>query len=97
MTHKIKMNYPKMRKMSRTFRQGGNTLEDTLKEMKAVADALENGALLGRGGQAFAHAINGPLARSINKLIAKFKELDKDINLAVKDMKEADTESQRLF
>jgi WXG100 family type VII secretion target len=97
MTHKIKMNYPKMRKMSRTFKQGVNTMEDTLKEMKAVANTLENGALLGRGGQAFAHAINGPLARSINKLTAKFKELDKDINLAVKDMKQADTESQRLF
>ncbi len=97
MSHKIKMNYPKMRKMSRTFRQGENTLEDALKDMKAVASMLENGALLGRGGQAFAHALNGPLARSINKLTAKFQELDKDINLAVKDMKQADAESQRLF
>ena len=97
MTHKIKMNYPKMRKMSRTCRQGVDTMEDTLKEMSAIANALDEGALLGRGGQAFSHAIKGPLNKSLRKLIAKFKELDKDLNLAVKDMKEADTESARMF
>lgn len=93
----IKMDYDLMKAMSRTFLQGVEQLENTQQEMQSIANALEEGALLGRGGAAFTDAIRSKLAPKIAKLIDKFQELSDDINKAMGDMRSADTASERMF
>ena len=57
MSDEIRVVYPDMEEMSRTFQQGSEQLRETMQEMQAIATALEDGALLGLGGQAFVEAI----------------------------------------
>jgi len=91
----IKLDYDKAANMARTFQQGGEQLQDTMQEMQKLANTLEEGALLGRGGQAFVEAIRGKLSPSLTRLIDKFKELEGDVNKAVALMRQADEESAK--
>lgn len=91
----IKLDYDKAGNMARTFQQGGQQLEDTMQEMQKIANILEEGALLGQGGQAFVEAIRGKLSPSLSRLIDKFKELEGDVNKAIALMRQADEESAK--
>ncbi|GAB4439933.1 MAG: hypothetical protein Kow0031_21850 [Anaerolineae bacterium] len=97
MTDVIKMDYEAMEEMSRTFMQGAEQLEDTMQEMQSIANSMEDGALLGRGGDAFTDALRGKLSPAISRLIDKFRELADDVNKAMQDMQEADTTSKGMF
>lgn len=97
MTDVIKMDYEAMQEMSRTFLQGAEQLEDTMQEMQSIANTMEDGALLGRGGDAFTDALRGKLSPAISRLIDKFRELADDVNKAMQDMQEADTTSKGMF
>lgn len=97
MTDVIKMDYPKMEAMIKSFRRGSQDLENTSQEMRAVAKSLENGALIGEGGTAFVDAVNGKLLPAIQRLNEKFDELAKDLEKAMQDMKQADATSQQQF
>ena len=52
MTDEIRVVYPDMEEMSRTFQRGAEQLKDTMQEMQNIASVLEDGALLrfGRPG-----------------------------------------------
>lgn len=93
----IKMDYGLMEDMSRTFAQGVEQLQDTMQAMQNIANELEDGALLGRGGEAFTEAIRGKLAPAISRLTDKFQELAEDVNKAMEDMKSADTSTERMY
>lgn len=93
----IKMDYGLMEDMNRTFLQGVEQLQDTMQAMQNVANEMEDGALLGRGGTAFTEAIRGKLCPAISRLTDKFQELAEDINKAMEDMKSADTSSERMY
>ena len=97
MTDVIKMDYGLMEEMSKTFDQGAAQLNDTLAEVRSLAEVLEDGALLGRSGDAFADAIKSQLCRAIARLEEKFKELSRDIQKAAQDMKREDAFSERQF
>jgi|HigsolmetaAR206D_1030411.scaffolds.fasta_scaffold22074_2 Uncharacterized protein conserved in bacteria len=97
MADKIKLNYPMAEQMARTFQQSAQQVDETIKEMKSIADTLKNGALLGQGGQAFVDAIEGPFVKSLDKLSKKFLELDKDVRAAIAAMRQADEETKRQF
>lgn len=97
MTDIIKMDYAKMESMVRTFRQGSQQLQETTQQMRTIAKTLENGALLGRGGDAFVNSINTKLVPSITRLNQKFEELAKDVQKAMDDMKRADEYSKQQF
>lgn len=97
MSEIIKMDYGLMREMSQTFDQSVEQLENTMQEMQSIANALEDGALLGRGGAAFTEAIRDKLCPSIARITDKFKELSTDIEKAVEDMQEADTISRQMY
>ena len=83
--------------MAKTFRTGVETLQDTLQEMQNIANILEEGALLGRGGSAFVESLRNKLSPSIAKLSDKFQELEGDVNEAVNAMREADQQSASQF
>lgn len=97
MTDEIRVVYEDMEAMSKAFAQGGETLEDVLQEMQSIANALEDGALLGDGGEAFTDAIRSRLAPAISRLIDKFRELDGDVQAAVAYARQADARSKGMF
>lgn len=90
----IKLDYGLANDMAKIFREGGNQLRETLKEMSTVAATLEEGALQGVGGAAFVEAIKTNLTTSLDKLAQKFDEMDGDIQKAIQYMKEADERSK---
>jgi WXG100 family type VII secretion target len=93
----IKMDYALMEEMSQIFRNGADQLEDTLKEMENIANILEGGALLGRGGEAFSDAIKTNLSQSIIRLRDKFEELSRDITGALIYTRDGDINAQSKF
>ena len=93
----IKMDYGLMEDMSRTFLQGVEQLQDTNQAMQSIANEMEDGALLGRGGVAFTEAIRGKLCPAITRLTDKFQELSEDINKAMEDMRSADSSTERMY
>lgn len=94
---KIKLNYDQADKMAKTFKAGAQQLQQTMQEMQNIAQTLEEGALLGRGGKEFADAIKTKLCPSLKKLSAKYTELEGDVHSAIKSMREADSESKQQF
>ena len=93
----IKMDYGMMDDMSQTFLQSVEQLQDTMQQMQTIATALEDGALLGRGGVAFTDAIRGKLAPAISRLTEKFDELAQDVMAAKEAMMGEDESAQGLF
>lgn len=97
MSDEIRMDYGLMEDMSKTFQMSVEQLQDTLSAMQNVANELEDGALLGRGGDAFTEAIRNKLSPAISRLIEKFEELAEDVNKAMEDMRSADTSTERMY
>ncbi len=97
MSDEIRMDYGLMEDMSKTFQAGVEQLQDTLSAMQNVANELEDGALLGRGGDAFTEAIRNKLSPAISRLTEKFQELAEDVNKAMEDMRSADTSTERMY
>jgi WXG100 family type VII secretion target len=91
------MDYDLMDEMSKTFQQGAEQLKQTRAEMQQIAGQLSEGALLGRGGAAFTEAIQNKLCPSIDRLSAKFTELQRDVARAKQDMMAADREARSKF
>lgn len=79
MADKIRVVPELMDNMTQTFLQGAEQLQDTMQEMQRIANAMEEGALVGQGGEAFTLAIRGKLCPAISRLIDKFQELAEDV------------------
>jgi WXG100 family type VII secretion target len=97
MSDEIRMDYGLMEDMSKTFQQSVEQLQDTLQAMQNVANELEDGALLGRGGDAFTEAIRNKLSPAISRLTEKMQELSEDVNKAMEDMRSADSSTERMY
>lgn len=93
----IKLNYGLAEDMIRTFEQAYEQLQDTMQEMQSIANTLEEGALLGRGGSAFTDAIRSNLCPSLSRFLDKLKEMAEDVQAAIEAMKEADATSRGMF
>ncbi|MCB0210685.1 MAG: WXG100 family type VII secretion target [Anaerolineae bacterium] len=93
----IKLDYGMAEAMIQSFKAGHQELQQASGNMKKIADQLESGALLGKGGEAFVDAINGGLVPSINKLAEKFEELAGDVQDAVRFMQQADKRAKSKF
>jgi WXG100 family type VII secretion target len=97
MQDEIKMEYPLMEEMKRTFQSGREQLQETLTELNSIADKMEQGALLGDAGSAFSEAVRGTLTSAVNKLNEKFEELEGDIQHAVDQMRQAEEKAKSSF
>jgi WXG100 family type VII secretion target len=97
MQNEIKMDYPLMEEMKKTFRAGREQLEDTTNELKSIADKLEQGALLGQAGSAFSEAVRATLMNAVGKLSQKFEELENDLQYAVDQMHAAEEKAKSSF
>lgn len=93
----VQMNYETMEEMAKIFDNGSKQLQETGQAMEQLAQAMENGALLGEGGDKFAEALRNRLAKRIFKLMQKFAELNKDVIGAVRDLRDGDKEAASRF
>lgn len=93
----LKMVYDAIEDMANAFTQGAHTLEAVTSELNNIAATLEGGALLGRGGDAFVSAIRDRLTGRINRLRDKFQELNRDIIVAMGEMRREDLGTERTF
>jgi uncharacterized protein YukE len=96
-TEKIRLVYALAEDMAKTFQKGAEQLEASTREMQGIASTLEGGALLGRGGSAFVEAIRSQLCPSLDRLKAKFHELDGDVKVAIQAMRDEDTKAASEF
>ncbi len=93
----VQMDFDQMEDMSRLFKQGAQQLGDTIRSMQNIAGQLEDGALLGRGGDALAAAVRNSLNSRIAALQDKLDELSMDITGALVDLRDGDTEAASRF
>lgn len=93
----IKMDYPLMEEMKRTFQSGREQLSDTMTELKGIADKMEQGALRGDAGEVFSEGIRNDLIGAVQKISDKFEELEGDIQFAVDQMHQAEEKTKASF
>ncbi len=93
----VQMDYDLMEEMAQAFREGAQHLGDLIRAMLSVADRLEGGALLGRGGDALSEAIHNRLTPGIAGLQEKLEELNLDVYGALIDLRDGDTEAASRF
>ena len=93
----VQMDFDLMEDMARLFREGSQHLEDLIRVMQDIANRLDDGALLGRGGQAFAEAIRNNLNSRVGMLEDKLQELGMDVYGALVDLRDGDTEAASRF
>ncbi len=93
----VQMDFDMMEDMARLFKEGSQHMEDLIRAMQDIANRLDDGALLGRGGQAFAEAIRDKLNSRIGLLQDKLDEMSLDVYGALVDLRDGDTEAASRF
>jgi len=89
-TNQIKYDLDAMREMVNRLNKAASSLEELKQQLGTHAKELDDGALVGLGGTAFATALRGTLSSEVDKLIEEYrrqaryvqKEID-DINRAI--------------
>jgi WXG100 family type VII secretion target len=79
----VRMNYDSMETMAKEFDNAVKQLEETMNDMNKVAQTMEDGALLGMGGDAFCDAIRSQLLPNMKILTEKLGEMGGDVRAAV--------------
>lgn len=93
----VKMNYGSMDKMKTAFKQAHTQLNNSMDQMKSLAQMMQNGALQGDAGAAFVNAINRTLMKRMKALHEKMMQMEKDIQEAVNAKKEGVTTAKGRF
>jgi WXG100 family type VII secretion target len=93
----VQMDYDLMEDMSRLFGDGAEHLQDLVRVLQNVAGRLEDGALLGKGGDALADALRNNLSSKINLLSDKLEELSADVMGAMVALRDGDQEAASRF
>jgi WXG100 family type VII secretion target len=93
----VRMNYDSMEAMAKEFDNAVKQIEDTMNDMKKVASTMQDGALLGTGGDAFVDAIQSHLLPSLQTLSEKFGEMGGDIRAAVAYTRDGVESSRKKF
>lgn len=97
MSERIKMNFPLMEEMARTFRDGAGTLEEAEVGVKQIIQLLADDTLLGQAGDALVDACASQLSPAISRLQEKLIELAADVEAAKDNMLEADRSAESLY
>jgi uncharacterized protein YukE len=92
----IKVNYPALESMARQCENVHQRLLALQALTKTWQGQMQNGALTGAPGEAFAGAL-GVLAAKTQKMAEAFKQESDDIKGAINDMKAADSRAGANF
>ncbi|MGD2162435.1 MAG: WXG100 family type VII secretion target [Anaerolineales bacterium] len=93
----VRMNYDSMEAMAKEFDNAVKQLEESMNDMKNAAKTMEDGALLGMGGDAFVDAINSKLIPNMQILSEKMNEMGGDIRAAVAYTRDGVESSRKRF
>lgn len=93
----IKMDYALMEEMRQTFHKASEQLQSTRIEMENIAKDMEGGALLGRAGASFTDGLRGKLIPAIQRMQAKFEEMEGDVVFNVERMRRAEAQAAEPF
>jgi uncharacterized protein YukE len=93
----VKMNYQSMEQMATAFKNANSQVETSMNEMKKLAKMMEDGALVGMGGDAFRAAIEQKLLKRMRVLADKMAELQGDINGAIAATRDGVSTAQSRF
>ncbi|OGO71773.1 MAG: hypothetical protein A2Z37_00350 [Chloroflexi bacterium RBG_19FT_COMBO_62_14] len=93
----VKMNYGSMEQMEKAFNKAHSQVEDSMREMKKLAQMMGDGALVGMGGDAFKAAIEQKLMKRMKVLSEKMKELEQDVRGAVQATRDGVSTAQSRF
>ena len=93
----VQLDYDMMEEMRSVFQNGVQILETTLGNMENIAGSLEDGALLGQGGNALVDAVRSGLNPKISKLLEKLEELAQDVEGAISEFQEYDSTAASGF
>lgn len=69
-------------------------LDELAATVDSAADSLENGALLGRGGEMLADGLRNKLAKRIRDLGEKYKEMGDDMHRTLEEWLALDSSQQ---
>jgi WXG100 family type VII secretion target len=87
----IKLNFPAMQEMAQHCKTVAERLMETVKLAQTIAQQMEQGALIGDTGEAFAGALNTAFCPSVTRLSQKFGEVSEDIKGAIEDIQQTDS------
>ena len=90
MSNEIKMNFAVMEDMLYAIGDAIDSLEVTQAEVVKIADMLQEGALVSRGGATLEHACRTTLNTKVQQLIDTYVELCQSVAGAMEDMIGAD-------
>ncbi len=93
----IRMDYDQMEEMITTLHAAARRLEETMSEMQKIAAVMEQGALLGRAGDAFSHALRSELVPAIQRLGEKCEDRARFAQAEMEDHMEAQRRAGNLF
>ncbi len=93
----VQMDFDLMEDMSRLFGDASEHMQDLIRVLQNIAGRLEDGALLGKGGDALADAMRTRLASRINLLGEKLDELSFDVLGAMVALRDGDKEAASRF
>ena len=93
----VQMDFDMMEDMSKLFGDAAEHMQDLIRVMQNVAGRLEDGALLGKGGDALADAIRERLTAKVNLLSEKFEEMSADVLGAMIALRDGDQEAASRF
>jgi len=93
----LKMVYESAEEMETRLNNAVAGLQELISDMESIANAMEQGDLLGAAGEAFANGIRGPLTNGINSLIEGYQDGARYVRQEIEDHKSAESQSAGLF
>ena len=93
----FRLDFDQVTDMQQEFLRGANQLDDTLSALQDIANRLNDGALIGQGGDAFYSAIMDVLYVRVSNMRDKLNEMATDLQAAMDFASGADTTSAGRF
>ena len=93
----LKLVYESGEEMEQRLNNAVAGLQELISDMESIANAMEQGDLLGAAGEAFANGIRGPLTNGINQLIEGYQDGARYMRQEIEDHKAAESQSAGLF
>jgi hypothetical protein len=97
MSSKLTLVYQTGHEMVERLNSAVAGLQELVSDMESIANAMEQGDLLGAAGEAFANGIRGPLTNGINSLIEGYQDGSRYMQQEIDDHEAAESQSAGLF
>ena len=93
----MRFNFPVMREMKRACENTAAQIDDSVGKMKEIAQSMENGALLGKGGDRARESFRNTLVPKMQMLSAKLREQASDIQKSIEEGQRIQGDDKQLM